>query len=764
MARRRDEEELNVAKRGFKEAAREGNHEEEARWANVLGDIYKQRGEYVEALKWLRIDYEVSVKHLPCKQLLPTCQSLGDVYLRLDQFKDALIYQKKHLELAKDSDDLVEQQRASTQLGRTYHEMFLLSENDHHAIRNAKKYFKSAMKLVDKLRENESCKRSTVFLKEFIDAHNNIGLLELDLENLEEAENFLLQGLKICDDEEIPENDDARSRLHHNLGKLYLELRDWGKARVHIEKDIVICKRIGHPLGESKGFINLGELHYRIQKYDEAIRCYQKALDIAKLMEDEDALVSQINQNIKIVKEAAQVLEELERDEHELKKLMRSTCRARGTSNERKCLLKQKACLDRLIDKSSTISVWPKHREFAKRIKKVATELCDKEKLSDSYLAIGESYQKLRNFSKARKWYMKSWNIYKSIGNLEGQALAKINIGEVLDSSGDWVGALEAFEDGYRLAVDGKLLPVQLSALENMHYSHMIRFDNLEEARKLQRDIQKLRQLLKDTDALRNRGSDYCSETDTEGGEYSVDSSDSCGSPDRHKASASKIHLPTHVEEIDADAPLVSLFHGRKKDSFNAKTSQKTNNFCMPEPSIRHTSKSDDNQLASGRKRLRIIVSDDESDEPIESNRSKGRAYESPIANIVASDIGWFSRQLTSYLLKYSKLEETTATNAVQDLANNSAASKDVLSSSMPVQIEESVCSFKSKKSNSTADNDAVLPNSNRSAASGLKSDSGCASGDLLANQKYAGFNLPEHENDVSIVCDIFFVPNCIWC
>ena len=104
MARRRDEEELNVAKRGFKEAAREGNHEEEARWANVLGDIYKQRGEYVEALKWLRIDYEVSVKHLPCKQLLPTCQSLGDVYLRLDQFKDALIYQVGFLMLNFDFD------------------------------------------------------------------------------------------------------------------------------------------------------------------------------------------------------------------------------------------------------------------------------------------------------------------------------------------------------------------------------------------------------------------------------------------------------------------------------------------------------------------------------------------------------------------------------------------------------------------------------------------------------------------------------------
>lgn len=89
----REEEELKAAKRGYKDAEREGNHEEQARWANVIGDILKQRGEYVEALRWLRVDYEVSIKHLPQKQLLPTCQSIGELYLRLDQFKEALTFQ-----------------------------------------------------------------------------------------------------------------------------------------------------------------------------------------------------------------------------------------------------------------------------------------------------------------------------------------------------------------------------------------------------------------------------------------------------------------------------------------------------------------------------------------------------------------------------------------------------------------------------------------------------------------------------------------------
>lgn len=59
------------------------------------------------------------------------------------------------------------------------------------------------------------------------------------------------------------------------------------------------------------------------------------------------------------------------------------------------------------------------HKAFAKRKKQIATKLCDQEKLGDSFLHIGESYQKLRIFDKALKWVTKSWKVFKAIGNLE---------------------------------------------------------------------------------------------------------------------------------------------------------------------------------------------------------------------------------------------------------------------------------------------------------------------------------------------------------
>lgn len=705
----KSDEQLKEYKLLYKRAQRDGDRAQEAQWANSIADLLKNKGEYLEALRWLRIDYEISVKYLPQKQLLPTCQSLGEIYLRLERYKDALIYQKKHVALANDSNDIIEQQRANTQLGRTYHEMFLNTENDHTALRNAKKYLKCALKLARMLKEKPTCNRSSYSVKEYIDAHNNIGLLELDLDNVEEAEKVLLQGLKLCDEEEVSEFDDARTRLHNSLGRVYLELRDWDKARRHIEKDILICKKIGHILGESKGYVNLGEVHFRVQNYDDANRCYRKALDIASCLEDEDKLIDSINENFRTAKEASKVLEDLKKEEHKLKRLKRATLDAKGNATERKCLLEQYTCLDSLIEKAGTIFAWPKHLEFSKRKKRVASELCDKEKLSDAFQSIGESYQKLRNFTKASKWYMKSWNICRSIGNLEGQAVAKINIGSVLDSCGDWTHAWESFEEGYRIAVKGKILPLQKTALENMHYIQMIRFDNAEEARKLQLDIQNVEQLLNEGNNLRNERNDYCSETETEGGNISDNMSNACESPN-----GTSISNNINAADSEDFLPLTSFVKQTKDIS-----STKVSHIFIHENSI-------DNQFNSGqasslrsfgRKRTRVVISDDEDDESKNMDQTRANNQD-PRHDSVDTDI----------------VKETSHHTSL----------KGTNSSHAPEQIEVSSCSFKSKD-----------PDAPHSVESGSKLGSSFFSSNLLKDHDGAICSQKEDETNNYFACKI---------
>ncbi|KAK7358853.1 hypothetical protein VNO77_00793 [Canavalia gladiata] len=606
--------ELKSAKVAYRNAKTEGNHREEARWANVIGDILKNRGEYVEALKWLRIDYDISLKYLPEKHLLPTCQSLGEIYLRLEHFPDALTYQKKHLELARDADDLVEQQRASTQLGRTYHELFSRSEYDHNSIRNAKKYFKCAMDLAVDLKENPPNNKSS-FLKEYIDAHNNLGMLEMDLDNLHEARKILTRGLEICDEEEVSGFDDGRSRLHHNLGNVYMELRLWDEARKNIKRDILICNRIGHRQGEAKGYINLGEVHYRTQKYEEARSYYEKALALAKTLEDEDALVRQIKQNIETVKEAVKVMTDIRREEQNLKKLKRDIATARGTPYERKCLLQQNASLERLVEKTRMISAWEKYCEFAKEKKKIASELCDRQRLGDSYLDVAESYQKRRKFDKAIKWYKKGWEMYKTIGNLEGQALVKINIGNVLDSTHNWREALDAFQESYRIAVDADLPDVQLSALENMHYSNMIRFDDEDETRSLKLLIDKLKKSEEKDAEGKSMPEDCCSETDTEADDYLSNS----GSDDVcFPKTVSRSKTLSTGEGLKDDVPLMSLYQSIKGSSrkISGHVESLTNSTKQAEQSpTSQKNLTQNHQAIVGRKRVRVILSDDDDDD-----------------------------------------------------------------------------------------------------------------------------------------------------
>ncbi|GMH06680.1 hypothetical protein Nepgr_008520 [Nepenthes gracilis] len=691
----KDDSQLSAAKRAYRSASEVGNKREEARWANVIGDILKNRGEYVQALKWLRIDFKISSDCLPERDLLPSCQSIGELYLRLQDFENALYYQKEHLRLAKQANDIVEQQRASTQLGRSYHEIFMKYENDHSALHNAKKHFKSAMDLAKILKENPPSNRSS-FLKEYIDAHNNIGMLEMDLDNLKEAEKILTKGLQICEEEEVKEDDDGRSRLHHNLGFVYTKLRMWDKAHEHIKKDIVICKKIGHCQGEAKGYINLGELHYSILKYKEAILSYQKALDLAKSMEDEDVLVDQINQNIHIVKEAIEVMNEIKKEEQNLKKLSRSLATARGTSNERKCLLQQMSSLDSLIEKSSMICAWSKHLAFAKMKKRIACEACDKEKLSDSFLVIGESYEKLRNFKKARKWYTRSWETYKLIGNLEGQALTKINIGDALDSDGDWTGALKAFEEGYRIADQANLRSVQLSALENMHYSHMMRFDNFEEARRLQLKINNLKLLINGEIEAQEVDEDCCPETETEGGDdFSDCRSDASGSPEVNELLSTFLFS---VEEVKDDEPLISLVRPPKEVG-KQKSYLEERDKTLPreiEDSTKSLSKSTSaSQTAVGRKRARIVLSDNEEEEHNKVECSRAIPNSFPIEDVCTSH---------EFIVR-----PNAAGLAGEYLDASPVASKCAISLCNPANLEESACSYKSSNSGEAAQNDIEM-------------------------------------------------------
>jgi hypothetical protein len=160
--------------------------------------------------------------------------------------------------------------------------------------------------------------------------------------------------------------------------------------------------------------------------------------------------------------------------------------------------------------------------------------------------------------------------------------------------------------------------------------------------RRLQLLIDKLKQS-KDKEFERHiLEEDCCSETDTEGNDHFSESSRSSArcSQDMSKSNSSRLKSVASVEELSDDVPLISLLQSNK-DSPKTEAAQleKHNIFTRTtKASPKSVSKSTSNQQTVGRKRVRLILSDDENDMPNEVVCSKGRPDRGPVEAVATSD------------------------------------------------------------------------------------------------------------------------------
>ncbi|PKA49560.1 Protein TONSOKU [Apostasia shenzhenica] len=236
-----------------------------------------------------------------------------------------------------------------------------------------------------------------------------------------------------------------------------------------------------------------------------------------------------------------------------------------------------------------------------------------------------------------------------------------------------------------------------------MHYSHMIRFDNVEEASKLQIEIQNVKRLLGKADFLRSMGQDYCSETETEG----VDAADmmTAGHDSQEITNADSFN----DVELDDDIPLRMLVQKSKKSPKINITSSKTKEksaSSFAEGSLGHLANCCDSQQFLGRKRVRVVISDGEDEE--EDQQGK-RIQCNPVEDEANS-----CRDL--------RCEEVADIDEEQHDILPLNASKDTPGTSTPIHIEESTCSFRSKSSKSMADYVTFGSSSNMGLSDALKS------------------------------------------
>ena len=185
--------------------------------------------------------------------------NLGVAYRDLGDFKKAIEYFEKSLQIKKEINDLLGESACYTNLGNAY------SLGD---LRKAIEYYEKSLQIKKEIgdRSGES-KRYT-----------NLGVAYGDLGDFRKAIEYYEKSLQIK--KEI--NDLlGESACYNNLGVAYRDLDDFKKAIDHYEKSLQIAVEIGDRSGESKCYGNLGIAYRTLGDFRRTIEYYEKALKIA---------------------------------------------------------------------------------------------------------------------------------------------------------------------------------------------------------------------------------------------------------------------------------------------------------------------------------------------------------------------------------------------------------------------------------------------------------------------------------------------------
>ncbi|MFL5764216.1 MAG: tetratricopeptide repeat protein [Bacteroidia bacterium] len=232
---------------------------DEAFILNNIADIYETQGNIPLALKY----YQESLKmHEQAKNLRGISQAynnLGFIYSTQGDLDKALDYYQKSYKIKKELNDKAGMSISLGNIGFMYNQRKMPYQ--------AMSYFMLALKLAQEINDKERMELE----------YSNIGdVLHVQGNNEEALKNYMT-GLQLCRD-----IDDAEGIAHYlcNIGTMYLEMKDPGKAVQYGNESMIYAKKVGSPKlirataellkdaykakGESGKALEFAELYFRM--------------------------------------------------------------------------------------------------------------------------------------------------------------------------------------------------------------------------------------------------------------------------------------------------------------------------------------------------------------------------------------------------------------------------------------------------------------------------------------------------------------------
>ncbi len=225
---------------------------------SLLGTIYHDKSDALNAKKHYEIALNLYDQIDHTKGKGRNFYTMGNVLnTLLDDYKQAITYYEKALDIAQEIKDKNAEARAFTGLG-----------NAHYKLGN---YIKAIEYTQKGLRINENAKNTYALTSDYL----NLGNIYMKLPEIDKALDYFNSALNIATK---TGNIRLKANIYDKIGLCYKELKNYEKATVNIEKSIETYKSLEQYDQANSQLLDLGTVYADLGRKAEAHRCYQEAL------------------------------------------------------------------------------------------------------------------------------------------------------------------------------------------------------------------------------------------------------------------------------------------------------------------------------------------------------------------------------------------------------------------------------------------------------------------------------------------------------
>ena len=268
----------------------------------------------------------------------------------------------------------------------------------------------------------------------------NLGRLFISLSEYDKARDYLEKALAI----KIEIGDrSGEAAIYSNLGTLFQSLRQNGKAREYLEKALAIQIAIGDRNGETKSYGDLGALFISLSEYDKAREYLKKALAIQIKTGDRNGeatsygKLGRLFQSIGKYDGAHEYLEKALAIKIEI-----------GDRHGEATGYGNLGALFRLL------SEYGKAQEYLEKALAIQIEIGDRNREAKSYGTLGTVFLSIGKYDKAHEYLEKALAIQIEIGDRNGEATSYGGLGTVFQSLGKYDKAREYLEKALAIQIE----------------------------------------------------------------------------------------------------------------------------------------------------------------------------------------------------------------------------------------------------------------------------------------------------------------------